>query len=111
MRNKTRLPNFMVNLHYVKINGKAQLIESPYYEHYELCIDKGYTPMSFSWRITNKEIYNSIQFKLEEINNHPHTGQRLMKYRSMRKKFKSLQKDGYFPSLEIIKSNKKLKSK
>jgi len=111
MKNKTRLPNFMVTLHYVKIDGEAQLIESPYYDHYELCIDKGYTPMSFSWRITNKEIYKGIQGKLEEIKNHPHTGQRSIKYKSLRKKFRNLQKDGFFPDLEVIKPNKKLKSK
>ena len=33
MKNKTRLPSFQANFHYVKINGEAQLIESPYYDH------------------------------------------------------------------------------
>ena len=42
MKNKTKLPSFILNLHYVKINGEAQLVESPYYDHYELCNDKGW---------------------------------------------------------------------
>tara|TARA_R110000796_G_scaffold11600_1_gene39225 strand:+ start:62 stop:397 length:336 start_codon:yes stop_codon:yes gene_type:complete len=111
MRNKTKLPSFYVNLHYVKIEGVAELIESPYYDHYELCNDLGYVPMNFSWRVTNKDAYKQIQPKLKDIENHLHTGQRLMKYKSLRKKIKDFQKEGFFPNLEYIKENKQIKTK
>ena len=111
MKIKTKLPSFQANFHYVKINGKAQLIESSYYDLYELCNDLDYEPMKFSWRITNKDIYKQALIKFKEIENHPHTGQRILKYKSVRKTFKSLQNEGYFPHLESIKENKKLKTK
>jgi len=111
MRNKTRLPQFYANFHYVKINGEAQLIESPYYDHYELCRDLGYTPMSFSWRVTNRDLYKQVKISFDKVALHPHTGQRLMKYKSLRKRFKNLQKLGHFPTLENIKENKTVKTK
>ena len=111
MYNKTRLPAFQANFHYVKINGKAQLIESPYYDHYELCNDLNFDPMKFSWRVTNKDIYKQILPKFEEISKHPHTGQRRIKYMSIRKEFKNLQKKGYFSTLESIAQGKKIKTK
>ena len=111
MKNKTRLPSFILNLHYVKINGEAQLVESPYYDHYELCNDRGYKPMNFSWRLTNKNAYEGIKSKLEEVSLHTHTGQRRFKYMSIRKNIKNLQREGYFPTLEHIAKNKKLKTK
>ena len=111
MYNKTRLPSFQANFHYVKINGVAQLIESPYYDHYELCNDLGYTPMNFSWRITNKDLYKQAKIGFDKIALHNHAGQRWLKYKSERKKFKNLQKEGYFPTLEKIKENKTVKTK
>lgn len=110
MYNETRLPSFQVNFHYVKIDGKAQLIESPYYDHYELCNDLGYTPMSFSWRVTNKDLYKQVKIAFDKIALHPHTGQRLLKYKSVRKLFKKMQQDGFFPTLEYIKENKTVKT-
>jgi hypothetical protein len=111
MRNKTRLPQFYTNFHYVKVNGEAQLIESPYYDQKELCNDLGYTPMSFSWRVTNKDLYKQVKIAFNKIALHEHTGQRLMKYKSIRKKFKNLQKEGFFPTLENIEVNKTVKTK
>jgi len=111
MNNKTRLPSFQANFHYVKINGEAQLREFPYYDHYELCNDLNFVPMGFSWRVTNKDIYKQILPKFEEISKHPHTGQRILKYRSIRKEFKNLQKKGYFSTLESIAPGKKIKTK
>lgn len=111
MYNKTRLPSFQANFHYVKIDGVAQLIESPYYDLYELCDDLGYTPMQFSWRVTNKDLYKQVKIAFNKIALHDHAGQRLMKYKSIRKIFKNLQKEGFFPTLENIKENKTIKTK
>ena len=77
----------------------------------ELCKDLGYTSMSFSWRITNRDLYKQAKISFDEIALHKHTGQRLMKYRSIRKRFKDLQKLGYFPTLENINENKTVKTK
>ena len=111
MYNKTRLPSFQANFHYVKIDGKAQLIESPYYDHYELCDDLGCVPMKFSWRVTNKDLYKQVKIAFDKIALHSHTGQRLLKYKSVRARFKKMQKDGFFPTLECIKENKTVKTK
>ena len=67
--------------------------------------------MKFSWRVTNKDIYKQILPKFEEISKHPHAGQRRIKYMSVRKEFKNLQKKGYFSTLEYIAQGKKIKTK
>ena len=67
--------------------------------------------MKFSWRVTNKDIYKQILPEFEKISKHPHTGQRRIKYMSIRKTFKDLQKEGYFPTLESIAPGKKIKTK
>ena len=60
---------------------------------------------------TNKDLYKQAKIGFDKIALHNHAGQRWLKYKSERKKFKNLQKEGYFPTLEKIKENKTVKTK